>query len=263
MLDFLCLDLHVVVFPDLEREKKRDYLAKISKFMLGQNARPVPEILDSQFFDIISQAYIHHLQAEVHLFGREICYEDDPTYYLAFDKYTAEVKENVQAWVDNRIDHVNQHPTKFPSTAVRILKGLLGRMHYVLDCQVFNQYHFGLLLATPIPLMCRVVLDNLGANLESLMHWIMEVFVWMEPLVYATFKDTKAGHGGFDDISHMLITWLKRQGLDTDRNPERWSLNKASQHSPKSHKMWDLTELLAVISHLSSSHARRRSDEAP
>lgn len=239
-LDFLCMDYKVKRHDD--PEKTQDDNAKVRRYMQTTQTKPAVDILDTEFFDILSQAYAANLEPEMHRFGENKQFEDEPTYFVAFNKYSDQVFDKLEHWVDKRVAHVTAHPSWFPPSAVDILEGLRERLYYVLSAQTFNHYQFGLRLATPMPLMCRVLLNHLGANLESLKHWIMEVFLWMEPLVYATFREAKADHAGFDDISHMLISWMQRHGLKT---AERTALNQVLS-CIYSHRMLGVAQMRLV-----------------
>ena len=187
-------------------------------------------MLDSDFFEEVSQAYFHHLKAHIHLFGMtaEMQAKEVNKFSTAFQSYIGELTDRVRAWCDKRVAEVQKSPATFPPASVDIISTIPDRLDWVVSRGLFNSYVYGLKLPTPSPLMCRAFLTYMGSNAQTYSPWIMQVFSWMEPLLYSTFMENKKDHGGFKDLSHMLEAWMEKQGIKDGVNPTL-ILNKVCQ----------------------------------
>ena len=207
-LDFLCSD--IVVAKDVS--DKNAYIKQLRKDIYA-GLKPVYNIFDTDFFEIVSQSYIDCLQPYMKLYGlsEQMQSKEAVKYSAAFTAYAEEISKSIATWITARKAFVTANQDEFPDSAISILTHLSDRLYWILQHNLFNNAQYGLALVTPTPIICKAFLNCIGTDLLRYSDWIMEVYCWLDPFVYAMFRDAGSSHGGFDDISHMLKSWLEHQ----------------------------------------------------
>jgi len=188
--------------------------------------KPIPDLLDENFFLIITKAYAHHC------FGSRVDYGVDAKlqekdYTKAFVYYRTELAEGLEHWVENRLEQVGEDP-EFTG-ATEVLAKFTQRVQFALTTDVFNTAHLGLQLPTSTPLLCRAFVVDMASSLEKYEVALMEVFRMLEPFYHAVILDSKKSTECKDQPTMLLHQWVSRH--EPEGNTPTYVVNKVSYNS--------------------------------
>lgn len=172
---------------------------------------PYADILDVDFFTIVSECYVQHLYPCREAYGipSEFLEAGKPLYSSAYDAYTLEVCTRVGAWCQERVEAVNNYPD--PAKAASIFSTLPARLAYALKVGLFNDAVWGLELPTFAPVLCKFFVIDHCDYLAKYRYPIMEVFRMMEPLYCSVLIDSRRETEFKDRPTEFMCMWIEKQ----------------------------------------------------
>ena len=150
--------------------------------VLDSPSRPVPEVLNAAFFDILEGAYKTHLAKHHESFGlSKSSSKDRKAWATAFEKYWEDILAKLQPWMVNRKEEIKALRSDAIDHAQLegILDQMTGRLSWI-SSGLFNSIEFGMEFPTPAPLLSPIFLTNMGKSITELKLWLELTWRWID-----------------------------------------------------------------------------------
>lgn len=150
--------------------------------LLKESPRPVPDVLNAAFFEMVNKVYKTHLYEFREFFGlSKSSRRDRDKWAAAMDAYWVELYKELRKWsVDRKAEikhlrmdpiHLSQIETaldRMPINFPWITKGL------------FNSTQFGMQFPTPAPLLCPLFLLDVSESIIALKSYLNLAWRWID-----------------------------------------------------------------------------------
>jgi hypothetical protein len=180
-----------------------------------ENLSPRPELLDEDFFLIISNAYRDYLYPVRHGFGLLGSHQPkgQKRFNAGYAQYAEELLEKLTLWAEGRIKYIETNDRGLLQH-VSILDTFPDRLDAVLVKELFVNQSDSMILPTNTPLLCAYMLTDLTDFFLRHVHGIMEVFRMLDPMYCDTINSKHA-----PDAYTILTNWVHRHHPELSPKP--------------------------------------------
>jgi hypothetical protein len=160
-------------------------IAEARKSVVQNPPKPVPEVLNATFFDVLDAVYKKHLYTIREFFGlSKSSQRDRETWALAMDEYWREVSEEIEKWCTSRRSEIaGLRASTIDRAQVGVILDQMPMNLTWISKGLFNSTTFGMRLPTPAPLLCPVLLLDVNESIITLKPWLELVWRWLDPNV--------------------------------------------------------------------------------
>ncbi|KAF9473076.1 hypothetical protein BDN70DRAFT_937697 [Pholiota conissans] len=210
LLDYLTTDVEV---PHLEK----------GCIPSTPDIHPHPDILDAEFFEIVSSCYAHHLYSCRDSYGvpTEFAETGRTSYQQAYAEYSTNVQKQIGVWCQERLNRIQHIPNQ--AEVSNIYRHMPERLAYALEHGFFNKEEFGLCLPHHFPLLCKFFVIDICDMLAKYCYAVMEIFRMLDPFFCGILIDSKRETEFKDQPTEMLCAWVRRQAAE---HPEMCVINR-------------------------------------
>jgi len=191
------------------------------KRVIDQPSKPVPEVMNAAFFEILEGAYKTHLAKHQESFGlSKSSSRDRKAWATALEKYWEDLLAKLQPWMVLRKEEIKalRSDTIDRTQLEGILDQMTDRLTWI-SRGLFNSIDFGMQFATPAPLLSPVFLLDVGKSITELKPWLELTWRWLD-----FFVMSKEAIQRSQGSSLSLISTLKRFAPTVNAQQALWAI---------------------------------------